>query len=198
MKEVKICGLRTIEDIKAINELKPDYCGFIINFPKSKRNISVETLRTLTAALCSDVTPVGVFVDQPPEFIAELLNDGTIKIAQLHGNEDNDYIEDLMDLTDGQIWQAFQVHSKEDVENAAESMADLVILDAGQGTGKAFNWELISGFPGPFALAGGLNTENANEALKTDAVLLDVSGGVETDGKKDYEKIKKFIEAVRA
>lgn len=197
MKEVKICGLRTLKDIETVNELRPDYCGFIVNFPESYRSIGTDELKKLTSALSPEVIPVGVFVNENPEIIASLLNDEIIKIAQLHGNEDEDYIENLFDLTDGQIWQAFRVHCSDDLEPALQSPADLVLFDAGRGSGKTFNWEILEEFPGPYALAGGLSLQNINEALKTDAVLLDVSGGVETDGYKDYEKIKQFIRAVR-
>lgn len=197
MKEIKICGLKSEEDIGAVNLYKPEYCGFIVNYPKSHRSITPERLRELTALLRSDVTPVGVFVDQSPELIAQLLNEGTIAVAQLHGSEDEDYIEDLFELTDEPVWKAFQIKSESDVARAAESAADLVLLDAGQGSGETFNWELLKDFPGPFALAGGITLKNLPKALKTEAVLLDVSGGVETDKKKDPEKIRKFIETVR-
>ncbi len=198
MKKIKICGLSRPVDIETINLVKPEYCGFIINFPKSRRNVSPEKLRELRSGLSSEVTPVGVFVDQPPEMIAELLNSGVISVAQLHGKEDMEYIARLRKLTIHPIWQAFQIHSKSDVSQAVQSQADLVLLDAGQGEGKSFDWDLLDGFPRDFALAGGLNLENLPDALKTEACLLDVSGGVESDGVKDPEKIRSFIDYVRS
>ncbi len=194
---IKICGLSRPEDIAAVNREKPDYCGFIINFPKSRRNISVEQLKALTALLDPAITAVGVFVDQPPRLIADLLNDGTIHTAQLHGAEDEAYLAELRRLTGHPVWQAFQIRSKADVQKAAASTADLVLLDAGQGSGRTFAWDLIRDFPRPFALAGGLNAENLAEALGTGAALLDISGGAETDGKKDPDKIRSLVTLFR-
>lgn len=197
VKRVKICGLFRPEDIETVNSLKPDFCGFVINFPASHRNLSVEDARNLRSGLCAEVQPVGVFVDQPPETVAGLLEDGTLATAQLHGSEDQDYIRYLRGLTGKPIWQAFVVRGPEDVKRAADSPADFVLLDAGQGGGTAFSWDLVQDFPRPFGLAGGLNLDNLSEALLTQADLLDVSGGVETDKIKDPVKIERFIACVR-
>ena len=86
--KIKICGLKRLEDITYVNEAKPDYCGFIIEFSKSSRNVTGVQLRELTARLDSDIIPVGVFVNAAPERVEELLLNGTIHIAQLHGQED--------------------------------------------------------------------------------------------------------------
>ncbi|MGM9522471.1 MAG: phosphoribosylanthranilate isomerase [Oscillospiraceae bacterium] len=197
MTRVKICGLSRPPDIEAVNRIRPDYCGFVIDFPKSRRNVSPETASALRAGLSTDIVPVGVFVDKPVEAVAELLNAGIISVAQLHGGEDSSYIASLRRLASGTVWQAFQIRTREDAARAAESAADFVLLDAGQGAGKAFDWELIDGFPRPFGLAGGLNIENLPGALCTRAALLDVSGGVETGGVKDPAKIAAFVAAVR-
>lgn len=197
MKKIKICGLSRPTDIEMVNLVKPDYCGFIINFPKSRRNVSTEAVKSLRAKLNPAVTPVGVFVDQPAEMVAELLNKGIISVAQLHGQEDNRYITALRQLTDRPIWEALQIRCQEDVAQAIKSRADFVLLDAGQGTGKAFDWSLLAGFPRPFGLAGGLSIENLSDALKTEAGLLDISSGVETGGAKDPEKIKIFVRSAR-
>lgn len=195
--KVKICGLSRPEDIEAVNAAKPDYCGFIVNFPKSRRNVSPDTLRALRAGLDGSVTPVGVFVDQPVEDIAALLADGSIAVAQLHGQEDEAYIASLRTRTGRPIWQAFQIRSMEDVERANQSTADLILLDAGQGAGRTFNWTLLAGVTRPFALAGGLHTENIPLAMRTNAVLLDVSSGAETDGKKDFQKIQTIVKMIQ-
>ncbi len=198
MKKVKLCGLFRQEDVEAVNEIRPDYCGFVICFPKSHRSVSLNQLRELRSLLCPEVQPVGVFVNQPEEFVASLLEDGTLSCAQLHGTESRGYISRLRQLTDKPIWQAVQIRCPEDVRRAAESTADFVLLDAGQGEGKTFSWELLNGFPRPFGLAGGLNEENLPLALQTGAVLFDVSGGVETGKKKDPEKMRKFAAMVRS
>ncbi|MCD8375870.1 MAG: phosphoribosylanthranilate isomerase [Oscillospiraceae bacterium] len=197
-KKVKLCGLSRPEDVEAVNRLRPDYCGFVIDFPKSHRSVTVEQLRRLRGRLAAGIPPVGVFVDQPVEQVGTLLELGVIWVAQLHGGEDGTYIARLRRMTSRPIWQAFQIHSAEDVKRAAASAADFVLLDAGQGGGKPFAWDLLEGFPRPFGLAGGLNEGNLAAALATQAQLVDVSGGVETDGVKDPEKMERFVAQVRA
>ena len=197
MKKIKICGLSRMADIEAVNAVKPEYCGFVIDFPKSKRNVDKETVKKLSASLEREIVPVGVFVDKSPENVALLLNSSVILAAQLHGSEDNEYIKRLRSLTDKEIWQAFRITSRKDIEKAYNSKADFVLLDAGQGCGESFDWSLLRGFDRSFALAGGLNVGNLAEALQTDAVLLDVSGGVETNGVKDDAKIREFVYTVR-
>lgn len=197
MKKIKICGLSRPIDIEMVNLAKPDYCGFIINFPKSRRNVSVEALKSLRAKLSPAIVPVGVFVDQPAEVVAQLLNSGTISIAQLHGHEDNRYIAALRQLTDKPVWKAFQVCCHGDLAQAILTTADFILLDTGQGSGKAFDWSVLDGFRPPFGLAGGLDIQNLTDALRTEASLLDVSSGVETGGFKDPGKIKKFVRTAR-
>lgn len=196
-KLVKICGLKRQIDIEYVNKCKPDFVGFIINFPKSHRNLKPEQVKELTQELDKGITKVGVFVNQPVELVAELLNTNVIDIVQLHGKEDNDYIEQLRQMTTNKIWQAIIVRQEDDLAKAEASKADLVLLDAGQGSGQVFDWTLLAKLNRKFALAGGLNLENLQDALHTDAVLLDVSGGVETDNFKDLEKIQKFINTIR-
>ena len=95
MSRIKICGLRRPEDIAAVNEARPDYCGFIVEYPKSRRSIDRATLRELVRGLREKIVPVGVFVNAPKELVAELLEEGTIQIAQLHGQESQEYIQEL-------------------------------------------------------------------------------------------------------
>ena len=184
-------------DIEYVNKCKPDFVGFIINFPKSHRNLKPEQVKELAQGLDEGISKVGVFVNQPAELVAELLNSNVIDIAQLHGKEDNDYIEQLKQMTTKKIWQAVIVRQEDDLDKAEASKADLVLLDAGQGSGQVFDWALLAKLNRKFALAGGLNQENLKDALQTDAALLDVSGGVETDNFKDLEKIQKFINTIR-
>ena len=93
--KIKICGLRRREDILAINEAKPDYCGFIIEFPRSFRSITADKARELVRELSPKIRAVGVFVNAPMELVRDLLNDGTLALAQLHGQEDESYIREL-------------------------------------------------------------------------------------------------------
>lgn len=198
MMQVKICGLSRLVDIDIVNEERPDYCGFIINYPKSKRSLSPEDLSPLLARLGTHISTVGVFVDQPLDLVAGILNRTKIAVAQLHGKEDNEYISRLRLKTSKPIWQAFEVTGIEDIDRAVNSQADLVLLDAGKGAGLAFDWTLLEGFPRPFALAGGLRLDKLERALRTGASLLDVSSGVESGGKKDPEKVKSFVNLVRS
>lgn len=195
--QVKICGLSRPEDVAAVNAALPDYCGFVVNFPKSRRNVSPDRLRALRAGLDARIAPVGVFVDQPAELVAELLNEGTLSAAQLHGSEDAAYVAALKKRVLKPIWQAFVIRSPEDVRRANESAADLILLDAGKGDGKTFDWALLGGITRPFALAGGLNAENIPAAMETGAILLDVSSGAETDGFKDKTKINTIVSMIK-
>ena len=131
--KIKICGLKRPEDITYVNEAKPDYCGFIIEFPKSSRNVTGDQVRTLTANLHPDIIPVGVFVNASPERVEELLLDGTIQIAQLHGQEDEDYIRRIQRNTRHQVIKAFSVKTTQDIELALQSPADYILLDQGGG-----------------------------------------------------------------
>lgn len=195
--QVKICGLSRTEDIAAVNTARPDYCGFVIHVPKSRRNVDVVTLHTLRTLLAPDITPVGVFVDEPVEQVATLLNEGVLAVAQLHGHEDENYLAVLRRLTCKSIWQAFQIRSEDDVRRAMESSADFILLDAGGGSGVAFDWTLLAGVTRPFALAGGLHAENIPKAMLSKACLLDVSSGVETNGKKDRQKIYQIVQMIK-
>jgi phosphoribosylanthranilate isomerase len=197
--KIKICGLSRPCDIQYVNEAKPDYCGFIVNFPKSHRNVSPDTVRALVKDLDPAVTPVGVFVDQPVEDVAALLLDGTIRVAQLHGSEDEAYIASLRALAPGRpIWKAFKVRAPEDVAAANASSADLVLLDNGAGTGETFDWSLTSLARRPYLLAGGLTPQNLPQAIQGARPYgVDLSSGVETDKVKDRAKVLAAVAAAR-
>lgn len=100
MTRIKVCGLKRAEDIEYVNEALPDYCGFIVEFPKSSRCVSRETVRELVSRLDRRIVPVGVFVNAPVELPAQLFNEGTIGAVQLHGSEDEEYIGRLRALMD--------------------------------------------------------------------------------------------------
>lgn len=199
MSRIKICGLKRPEDIRAVNEAKPDYCGFVIEVPKSSRCVSREQVRELTAGLDSAVQAVGVFVNAPVELPAQLLNEGTIAIAQLHGREDEAYIRALRKMTAKPLIRAFSVRTAEDVERACRSSADYILLDQGNGgTGKTFDWALVPEMTRPFFLAGGLGVDNLQQAIRQlNPWAVDLSSSMETEGKKDPKKIKAAVEIVR-
>ena len=198
MTKIKFCGLTRTEDIAAANALKPEYIGFVFA-PKSKRYVSPQQAALLRARLDPAIKAVGVFVNEPPEAVARLLNEKLIDIAQLHGQEDAAYLARLRSLTAKPLWQAFRAESAAGLAAAARSMADMVLLDSGAGgTGTVFNWKLLQGFPRPYILAGGLDADNAADAVtRLHPYAVDVSSGIETAGKKDPAKMAAFAAAVR-
>lgn len=198
MSKIKICGLRSPDDIRYANELKPDYIGFVFARGRT-RYVSFSEAALLRRLLSPAIPAVGVFVDEPLEHVAELLKKGVIQMAQLHGNEDAAYAEALKEMTGAPILKAFTVRSKDDLQAAFSYPCDYPLLDNGKGTGKVFDWSLLGkSAPKPYFLAGGLTVENAPDACRRFApYAVDVSSGVETDGRKDYTKMKAFIDAVR-
>ena len=200
MTKIKICGLSRPCDIEYVNEAKPDFCGFIINVPKSKRNVSPDTVRQLVKNLSPDVKPVGVFVNAPMDEIAALTEDGTLAYVQLHGKEDEAYIAALRERIHVPIIQAFKVTCPEDVAHAQQSSADYILLDNGSGgTGKTFDWSHLRDITRPYILAGGLGPDNLGLAVSQLAPWgVDLSSGVETNGFKDKNKVLAAVQAVRA
>lgn len=195
--KIKLCGLSRPCDIEAVNELKPDYIGFVFA-SKSKRYVTPEKAVELKSLLDPAITAVGVFVDEDPTAVAALLQNGTIDMAQLHGHEDAAYIATLRQLTDKPLIRAFRIGSREDLEEVASCPADYVLLDSGAGTGQVFDWSLIEGVQRPYFLAGGLSCDNAEAAVaRLHPYAVDVSSGIETDGLKDKEKMAVFTAAVR-
>ena len=197
MTKIKICGLRREQDIRYANELMPDYIGFV--FLKGKmRYVTFEEAAHLRSLLDPAIPAVGVFVNEPVENVIRLLQSGTIQIAQLHGQEDEAYAEELRRAGDHCIIRAFAVRSSEDIHRAFAFPADYPLLDNGKGTGETFDWSLFQEQEKPFFLAGGLSPENVKEAIECfHPYAVDVSSGVETDGFKDYENMKAFMDAVR-
>lgn len=196
---IKICGLTRPEDIQAVNQAKPDFCGFIVEFPKSRRNITVEQLKALREKLDESILPVGVFVNAPVELPAQLLNEGTIALAQLHGQEDENYIRQLKTMTDQLLIKAFSIKTEADIKKAILSEADYILLDQGAGgTGETFDWSLVPAIKRPWFLAGGLGCDNLESAIHLlHPWAVDLSSSVETDGHKDPDKILKAVQTVR-
>ena len=197
MTRIKLCGLTRPCDIEAANRVKPDYIGFVFA-KKSRRYVSPEQAEVLKKQLSPEIRAVGVFVSEDPETVAGLLNRGIIDLAQLHGSEDEAYLTRLRDLTDRPLLQAFRVAGEEDLHRAESSSADGILLDAGAGDGAVFDWKLLKGWSRPYFLAGGLEPGNVRKAIRTlQPWGVDVSSGIETDGKKDPEKMAAFVTAVR-
>lgn len=197
MTKIKLCGLSRECDIEAVNELQPEYVGFILAKPY-RRYVPPQQVAKLKKLLDPRIQAVGVFVDEKEEVIADLLNQGIIDVAQLHGKEGEEYIQTLRKLTAKPLIKAFKVTDQEVLEQAKKSSADYILLDAGCGTGSSFDWSLIENVEREYFLAGGLHPENVAEAIKRcRPYAVDVSSGIERDGVKDKDKMTAFVEAVR-
>ncbi len=206
MTKIKICGIYKQEDLIFFNGLNssllPDYLGFIMNFPKSHRNIGgfgLESARNFLNNVNQDIKRVGVFVNASLQEIADYAD--CLEVIQLHGQESQDYIKTLKALyPQKEIWQAVKVQSLADVQEAEKSVAHHLLLDNGYGTGKCFDWNILqeADTASNFFLAGGLNPDNVVEAVeKYQPYGVDVSSGVETDKVKDFDKILRFIERIK-
>lgn len=197
MTKLKICGLMSAQDAQYANAVRPDHAGMILS-AGFRRSISAETAREIRAALDGSIPTVGVFVNAQIAEIAAYAERGIIQMVQLHGAETAAFIRDLRTVCTLPIIQAFRIAEQADVQRAAQSDADVVLLDSGTGTGKPFDHTLLKGFPRPYFLAGGLSPENAAALIAQHKPYgVDVSSGVETDGRKDLTKMLAFADAVR-
>ena len=195
--ELKFCGMRREADILAANACLPDYIGFVFA-AGARRAVSPETARKLRGALDSRIRVVGVFVDQSPAYVADAAAKVPLDVIQLHGSESESVVEEIRRRTGKPVWRAFQVTAPAVLTTAAATGADGILLDSGKGSGKTFAWEWLRDFSRPYMLAGGLDTENVGEAIRTLSPRgVDVSSALETDGQKDPEKMRTFAEAVR-
>lgn len=203
MTKIKICGLKRKEDIEYVNELKPSFIGFV--FADSKRKVDKVTAKELKSLLNDDIMSVGVFVDKDIDFVVELVKDKVIDIIQLHGNEDENYISSLKEKLDDEtkIIKAVKVKSSEDILKARELDIDYLLLDTyaenmAGGSGKEFDKTLIPADMDDYFLAGGLNETNLEKTIATyHPFAVDLSSGVETDGVKDRDKIRRVIDIVK-
>jgi phosphoribosylanthranilate isomerase len=198
MTKVKICGLRRPEDVAAVNRARPDYAGFV--FAPSRRRIDRETAASLKAGLATGIQVVGVFVNEEPTTIAKLYRERIIDLVQLHGDEDSGYIRKLKEACGCPVIKAVPVGN---VLPVLPEGADYLLFDTASaqrgGSGVRFDLRILQDYNGPpYFLAGGLAPETVREAVGLLAPFgVDVSSGVETDGCKDEEKIKKFVRLVR-
>lgn len=214
MTKIKICGLKTIADVEKVNKYLPDYIGFV--FANTKRFVTDEQALEMKRALDSRIKAVGVFVDEPLEHVVSLCNRGIIDIAQLHGAESEEYIRELKQKTVTCVIKSTRVQTPEQVSALMSDEADYMLFDTYKkgelgGTGERFQIEILEKSLAdmaaqgrqvkPFFLAGGLDCENVADVLgrgvSGGCFAVDVSTGVETDGVKDEEKIRKFIEKVK-
>lgn len=199
--KVKICGLTRMEDVMCVNQCRPDYAGFV--FAKSRRQVSSAQAEGLRRAMDSEILSVGVFVNGDIDEIIRLVEKRVIDVIQLHGDEDAGYLKRLSKCVEVPIIRAVRVQSREQILAVQEQECDYLLLDTylpGQygGGGQTFDPALIPPLCKPWFLAGGLDSENVVEKIQAYHPFgVDVSSKVETEGKKDPEKIREFIERVR-
>lgn len=203
MTKIKICGLRREQDIGYVNRYLPDYVGFIF-VERRRRYISFDDAERLKQKLAPQIQAVGVFLDEEVSRVTECVRRGIIDVIQLHGREDDKYIEEVRKQNPGRtIVKAISVANRADVEQAMSSSADYLLFDTDTGknsggSGRAFDWNLLAGVRRPFFLAGGLTPDTVLSAQSmVHPFALDISSGVETDGWKDEVKIAAVINAIR-
>lgn len=220
--KLKICGVRIKEDIEIVNKYSIDFMGFV--FAESPRKVSKDEAKYLSSLLNSNIVPVGVFVDEDIDFIVELYKENIISIAQLHGDEDEDYIQylrnksfkevgsnipiikaiEINDFADLDSIDDFEVKKRmcnSRIKSKLELSCDYFLFDSGKGSGKMFDWSLIDKDiigKKPFFLAGGLNKSNLTSAiLEFEPFAVDLSSGVETNKVKDDSKIKDIVNLIK-
>ena len=208
--KVKVCGISKVETIPAVVDAKPDYMGLV--FAPSKRQVTVEQAKTLVEELhkqyavrynSETIKTVGVFVNETVENLLKIAEEVKLDVIQLHGDEDESFIQILKEQSNVEVWKAVQVRSAADAEKWIDSSADMLLFDAYHkdergGTGEVFDWSSLDEFERPFMLAGGIDSTNVARAIRTVRPYgLDISSGIETNGVKDDEKIKAFTNIVR-
>ena len=215
--KVKMCGISKVETIPAVVEAKPDYMGLV--FAPSKRQVTVDQAKTLVEELHKQYTKrynngaeqsnndeiktVGVFVNETLDNLVSIATEANLDVVQLHGDEDEAFIQSLKERTNVEVWKAVQVRSAADAEAWIDSSADMLLFDAYHkdergGMGEVFDWSCLDEFERPFMLAGGIDSTNVARAIRTVRPYgIDISSGIETEGVKDDEKIKAFTNIVR-
>ena len=200
MVKIKICGITNIQDALFAHSLGVDMLGFV--FAKSKRKLTPEAASKIIAEIPHSTLTVGVFVNEEEERVRETLEICGLDLLQFHGDEPPSYILKFREKT----IKSFRIKDKNSLEDIPKYKADIFLLDAYSpkefgGTGKVLNWDLAVEAKkfGPVILAGGLNPDNVEEAVKkVQPFAVDVSSGVESrPGKKDRGKLEEFVKRVR-
>ena len=192
MTKVKICGLSTAIAVETACQAGADYIGFV--FAESRRRVSLEQAQKLATSVSPVVRKVGVFVSPSLAELQEAISVANLDLVQIHG----DFNEELLTEIGRPVIRAYQVKG---ALKGVSQQADYLLFDSPlAGSGQTFDWQVFDKgqIHQPFFIAGGLNVENVREAIQHFApYAVDVSSGVETDGQKDLEKIKEFIERVK-
>lgn len=198
--KIKLCGLMDMADVDAANEAKPDAIGFV--FAPSKRQITISQAQKLAKALHPAILKTGVFVNAPIKEIERIVQYGILDQIQLHGQESFAYVKKLAKQVSCPLIKALRMDDQTMdalpaiLERYRQAGISLFLLDHGTGgTGMRFDWTKLPDISYPYLLAGGICLENIEEALHTGAIGLDVSSGVETNGKKDRAKMIAMVSA---
>jgi len=203
MTLIKICGITTIADAVNAAELGVDMLGFVF-YPRSKRYVTPCAVRDIVNELPSSIVKVGVFVDEKYDDVIAIAEEAGLTALQFHGNESPEYCAAFAGKY--KIIKAFRVKEQRDLRDVNIYPADYYMLDtyiegAVGGTGKAFDWKVLKDFEilKPMILSGGLTPDTVDKAIREIAPFgVDVSSGVEKEpGKKDLERMKKFVQNVR-
>ena len=209
--KVKMCGISKVETIPAIVDAKPDYMGLV--FAPSKRQVTVEQAKILIEELhkqCINhydikvVKTVGVFVNETLDNLVRIADTANLDAVQLHGDEDEAFIQSLKERTNVEVWKAIQIRTAADTEKWIDSSAEMLLFDAYHkdergGTGEVFDWSSLDAFERPFMLAGGIDSTNVARAIRTVRPYgIDISSGIETNGMKDDKKITAFTKIVKS
>ena len=191
--KIKFCSLRREEDVRFASSLDADFMGFILS-ERFKRYIKPEEVGQLKQLVPAKTKTVGVFVDEPADYVTACARTARLDMIQLHGKEDDGYIVEIKEKTGLPVIKMIKPVTEDDIITARKSSADLILLDSGAGgTGKVFDWSLAKDLGRDYILAGGLTPYNAADAVKRlKPFAVDVSSGVETEGIKDFEKMKAF------
>jgi len=198
LPEIKICGVTNLDDLKCIIELGADFAGFNF-YAHSPRHVSPDCIEEILAESSGDITKVGVFVNEAPQRILEVVDQCSLDIIQLHGDETAETAEKL---GPERVWKTFHLWSEDDIQNAINFPSDAVVVDARTktqrgGTGKTVDWKLAArlAHKRKLVLAGGLREHNIQQAIKeVQPAIIDVCSGVEKlPGEKDPDKLTRFI-----
>lgn len=195
--KIKICGLFRPIDIEYVNQVAPDFAGFILT-PGFRRSINREQAADFRQKLHPKIPAAGVFVNAPCEEIISYLKEDIVQMVQLHGDETEEAIQYIKAAAGKPVAKAVKVRDRGDVEMWLDSSADYLVFDGGMGSGVTFDWNLLAGVERKYFLAGGLNLDNLPRALAAlHPTGVDMSSGVETDGVKDLEKMQAVVKLVR-
>jgi phosphoribosylanthranilate isomerase len=210
MVKVKICGIKSIEEVYMVNKHLPDYIGFV--FAESKRKVTIETAAKLSESLAEKIGKVGVFVNEAIDDIIKTVKKVNLDVIQLSGDESCEYIEKLKHIMNEdtlhdkvKVWKSFRIKKNGALAEIEKYNVNAYLLDsyvAGSygGSGEVFDWEKANKIINKYniIIAGGLNPSNVKELLSLmNPYMLDVSSGVEGAYGKDENKVRDFIYSVR-